>query len=35
MTHARAAVIDDEVTRAAYLALPFNRAVAEALSVAS
>jgi Flp pilus assembly protein TadD len=33
--HARAAVIDDAATRAAYLALPFNRAVAEALSVAS
>ena len=32
---ARAAVIDDAATRAAYLALPFNRAVAEALSVAS
>ncbi|HWT05027.1 MAG TPA: tetratricopeptide repeat protein, partial [Xanthomonadales bacterium] len=32
---ARAAVIDDAPTRAAYLALPFNRAVAEALSVTS
>ena len=32
--HARAAVIDDADTRAAYLALPFNRAVTEALSVA-
>ncbi|HEV2741046.1 MAG TPA: AAA family ATPase [Candidatus Elarobacter sp.] len=32
---ARAAVIDDAATRAAYLALPFNRAVADALSVAS
>ncbi len=32
---ARAAVIDDAATRAAYLALPFNRAVAEALSVPS
>jgi len=31
--HARAAVIDDEATRASYLALPFNRAVAEAASV--
>ncbi|HEY0382892.1 MAG TPA: AAA family ATPase [Candidatus Elarobacter sp.] len=31
--HARAAVIDDEATRAAYLALPFNRAVAEAAAV--
>jgi tetratricopeptide (TPR) repeat protein len=30
---ARAAVIDDAATRAAYLALPFNRAVAEALAV--
>ena len=32
---ARAAVIDDAATRAAYLALPFNRAVTEALSVPS
>jgi len=32
---ARAAVIGDAATRAAYLALPFNRAVTEALSVAS
>jgi hypothetical protein len=32
---ARAAVIDDAATRAAYLALPFNRAVAEALPVPS
>jgi DNA-binding SARP family transcriptional activator len=31
--HARAAVIDDEATRAAYLALPFNRAVAGATPV--
>jgi DNA-binding SARP family transcriptional activator len=32
---ARAAVIGDAATRAAYLALPFNRAVADALSVPS
>ncbi|MEA2784905.1 MAG: hypothetical protein QOF71_1009, partial [Candidatus Eremiobacteraeota bacterium] len=32
---ARAAVIDDAATRAAYLALPFNRAVAEAPAVAT
>ncbi|HEY0394159.1 MAG TPA: AAA family ATPase [Candidatus Elarobacter sp.] len=32
---ARAAAIDDAATRAAYLALPFNRAVAEALGCAT
>ena len=33
--HARAAVIDDAAAREAYLALPFNAAVADALSVPS
>ena len=32
---ARATAIDDAATRAAYLALPFNRAVAEAVSAAT